>query len=277
MAVVGRDRIDVEKFGKDIEVNPDPRARLMYYVHSMCTVLDLKDADPDINRLTKYWSFRLTEDEKQRLIILGYLLNPTFLLGKCIFLDDELCGKNANDFFKLSAVQNRFLVTSDIVIGGTKRTVHKIMACRKYWLDIYWVDAMKQLVGKDMDELPSQTPQRPSTGQAVRGQGQRIRVITVSSDRQTRQTGTTIQSTAVVRRPATATPTSGAIEAGTPIQSTAVVRRPATATPTSTARQAGTPIQSTAVLRRPATATPSSTATEQTARSESSNEKCAIQ
>ncbi|KAK3596245.1 hypothetical protein CHS0354_028416 [Potamilus streckersoni] len=218
MAVVGRDRVDVEKFGKDIEVNPDPRARLMYYVHSMCTVLDLKDADSDINRLTKYWSFRLTEDETKRLIILGYLLNLIILINKCIFLDDELCGKNANDFYKLSAVQDRFLVMSDIVIGGTKRAVHKIMVCRKYWLDIYWMDAMKQLVGKDMDELPSQPPQRPSTGQAARGQGrvqaravlgtQRIQGSTVSSDRQANQASTTVQSITIVRRPATATPTS---------------------------------------------------------------------
>ncbi|KAK3088577.1 hypothetical protein FSP39_020833 [Pinctada imbricata] len=129
MAIVAsRAEIGIKKTGSTVHVPDVPRAKLMFYLNCMCNVLDLND--PNMSRLTDYGNYwRLSAEEEGKLLLLCLMLSPDVLNGKCIFLDEtgEMCGNVQNAFFELSAVQNRVLVTQDILIGNEQRHVKTIM------------------------------------------------------------------------------------------------------------------------------------------------------
>lgn len=43
MAVFRKTELDVQEFGRDIVVPDNPKAKLMYYLDSICSVLDLSN------------------------------------------------------------------------------------------------------------------------------------------------------------------------------------------------------------------------------------------
>ena len=66
---------------------------------------------------------------------------------KCVLLlqDAAMCGDGENTFFELSAARSSMLISDSIVIGGQRRSVKKIMAFRREWLDEHWATPMSQL------------------------------------------------------------------------------------------------------------------------------------
>ena len=73
MALVGRTQIGIRATGAVVTVPNNNKAKLMYYLNCVCTVLDLDD-NADINRLRRYRDYILTADETDRLLHLCYLL-----------------------------------------------------------------------------------------------------------------------------------------------------------------------------------------------------------
>ena len=52
MAFVSKTKVDVEGYGRDVVVADNPKAKLMYYLDSVSSVLDLKNIqDPNVHRL----------------------------------------------------------------------------------------------------------------------------------------------------------------------------------------------------------------------------------
>ncbi|KAK3584341.1 hypothetical protein CHS0354_017511 [Potamilus streckersoni] len=149
MALLGRDELGVREIGIGVGVPNDPRARLMYYLSCMSAVLDLDDS-PNLSRLTNFSNYFLSEDETSTLLTLCLLLSPDDLLGKCIFQDDDMCGDSCNNFFEISAVQQRLLVTESLVIGGTQRAIKKIMTFKMSWLERNWFEPIKVLMRQPM-------------------------------------------------------------------------------------------------------------------------------
>ncbi|KAL3863095.1 hypothetical protein ACJMK2_004871 [Sinanodonta woodiana] len=145
MAFLHRTELGVRDIGQSADVPNDPRAKLMYYLSCMTTVLDLND-HPNLYRLTNYNAYSLSEDDTARLIILCLLLSPEILLNKCIFQDDEMCGDSENKFYEISAVSNQLLLTNSILIGGQQRAVHKIMTFKMSWLEQHWSEPIKALL-----------------------------------------------------------------------------------------------------------------------------------
>ncbi|KAL3863102.1 hypothetical protein ACJMK2_004878 [Sinanodonta woodiana] len=126
--------------GKTVTVPNDPRARLMYYLDCMCTVVDLDDTAPNLQRLRDYEDYLLTFDEHERLLTMCVLLPPKIFLNKCIFQEDALCGDCSNEFYEITQVRHRFLVSGNVIIGGQNRQVNKIMAFKTAWLnDNYYI------------------------------------------------------------------------------------------------------------------------------------------
>ena len=95
MAVVaGRTQIGLKPTSHSVTVPNNNKAKLMYYLNCICSVLQLDD--PSINRLTRYNNYGLNGDETDALMALCYLLSPDVLLDKCIFHSEEMCGNSSN-------------------------------------------------------------------------------------------------------------------------------------------------------------------------------------
>ncbi|KAK3088898.1 hypothetical protein FSP39_025221 [Pinctada imbricata] len=144
MAIVAsRAQIGLKKTGSTVHVPDDPRAKLMFYLNCMCNVLDLDD--PNMSRLTNYGDYWcLSAEEEGKLLLLCLMLSPDVLSGKCIFLDEEgeMCGNSKNAFFELSAVQNRVVVTQDILIGNEQRHVKTIMFYKMSFISDNFIEPM---------------------------------------------------------------------------------------------------------------------------------------
>ncbi|XP_061192211.1 uncharacterized protein LOC133200391 [Saccostrea echinata] len=134
----GNTEIGLKRIGTSVTVPADPRARLMYYLRCICQVLSLDDENLD--RLTDFtYYYTLTTNELDALLVLCILISPDNLVGKCIFEDDELCGDLVTQFYELSAVQNRFLVTDTVLLGSQQRHIKKIMTFKKTFLQNYYI------------------------------------------------------------------------------------------------------------------------------------------
>jgi len=129
MALVGRTQLGMKEFGNWVTVPNNPKAKLMYYLDCICTVLQLDDEGVNINRLKDYNNYRrLTDEETDLLIMLcGLALKPDNLINKCIFKNDAMCRDWGNKFYELSAVSDRLLVAGSVMIGGRTKRVSKIM------------------------------------------------------------------------------------------------------------------------------------------------------
>ncbi|KAK3087998.1 hypothetical protein FSP39_013267 [Pinctada imbricata] len=163
MAIVAnRAEIGLKDIGTSVQVPDDPRAKLMFYLKSMCTVLDLDD--PNISRLIDYRNYLLTAAEEAQLLLLCYALSPDELNGKCIFQDEngEMCGNRVNAFYELSAVQNRFLVTENILIGNQQRHVKKMMFYKMSFIQDYYLVPMIVLKVRLDAILEAQRMSRPA-------------------------------------------------------------------------------------------------------------------
>ncbi|KAK3584696.1 hypothetical protein CHS0354_021369 [Potamilus streckersoni] len=121
-------------------------ARLMYYLHCMCTVVDLTDTSPNLQRLRNYANYYLTSDEKERLIILCLLLDPDVFINKCILQVDALCQNFDNEFYEITPVNNHLLVAGNVIVAGQNRRVNKIMAFKTEWIAKYYYTPLNALL-----------------------------------------------------------------------------------------------------------------------------------
>lgn len=122
---------------------PDsPKARLMYYLDSVCDLVELNSSDSaNIRELTNYnrhWD--LSEEQTEQLLVYCYLLSPDVLINKVIFLNDEMGWHSDNVFYDVGHVSNRF-----IYIGGQFRAVKEIMTFKMSRLRTYYFEPMQTL------------------------------------------------------------------------------------------------------------------------------------
>ncbi|KAL3847960.1 hypothetical protein ACJMK2_018849 [Sinanodonta woodiana] len=117
MAFFNKKDIEFKMIGCNVRVADDPRAKLMYYLHCMCTVVDLSNTSPNL-----------------QLIILCVLLDPDEFIDKCIFQNDVMCLNSSNKFYEITQVNNHLLVAGNVIIGGRNRRVNKIMAFKRNWI-----------------------------------------------------------------------------------------------------------------------------------------------
>ena len=146
----GKTELTVKKTGVAATVPDNPKAKLMYYLHSICHALDLDTSDSqNIRRLRDYANYRaLSDDEVTQLLLLCAMLSPDILLDKVIFQNDAMCGERSNEFYEIGAVRNRMVVSNSIVIGGQTRRVNKIMTFQMIWLRTYYLNPMQALAGE---------------------------------------------------------------------------------------------------------------------------------
>ena len=140
---IGSSKLSIEATGTTVTIPNDNKAKLMYYINCICSALDMDTSDSEnIQRLRDYRNYNLSVDETAQLFVFCAILSPDILLNKVIFQSDELCGDRVNQFYKISKVQNRFVVTNSILIGGQTRRVNQIMAFKMSWLREYYLEPM---------------------------------------------------------------------------------------------------------------------------------------
>ena len=133
MAAFIGERVGIRDITRDASIPQNPKAKLMYYLNCVATVIQLDD--PALSRLKNYQSYySLSEGETDALLALVILLSPDELIGK-VFFPSEDCGGRTNQFLELSAVSHMLAVANNIVIGGERKRVGKIMFFQRSWME----------------------------------------------------------------------------------------------------------------------------------------------
>lgn len=145
MALVSnRNQVGLENTSTIVGVPDNPLARLMYYLHCMCSVLSLNE--PGINRLTNYKSyFLLNEEEKVSLLLFCAKLNPITLTGQCLINNEKIratAGRD-NEFYNVNNQSMTFAASESVVVGEKYVTVRKLMVYNSSWLNQYYLEPMQ--------------------------------------------------------------------------------------------------------------------------------------
>ena len=169
-AVIGSTEINIKKTGSPTTVPENPIAKLMYYFHCICSCVEADD-DYTTRRLRDYQNnyLRLSDEEEAKLLILCLALSPDKLIGTILFPvkdEEDLDGMVAN-FFEVSAVSTRVVVSQSLLIGGQQKKVHKILMFKKAWIESNYYDPLRSIQrgqrSSSRPALPSPPPQRNST------------------------------------------------------------------------------------------------------------------
>ena len=141
MAAFIGERVGIRDITRDASIPQNPKAKLMYYLNCVATVIQLDD--PALSRLKNYQSYySLSEEETDALLALVILLSPDELIGK-VFFPSEDCGGRNNQFLELSAVSHMLAVANNIVIGGERKRVGKIMFFQRSWMETYYLTPIR--------------------------------------------------------------------------------------------------------------------------------------
>ena len=162
-AVIGSTQIHVKKTGTSVTVPNNPIAKLMYYFNCVCSCIEADD-DYTTRRLRNYSNYSsLTSQEEAQLLILCLALSPDKLIGS-IFLpasDDEDFGGCSNEFYELSAVSTRVLVSESLMVGGQQKRVRKIMKFKKVWIENNYINPLRAIERGETSRPALPSPPRP--------------------------------------------------------------------------------------------------------------------
>lgn len=162
MAVVfNRDSIGVTATGTVVTVPDHPKAKLMYYLNCMCTVLSLHQSVYNITRLTDYRSYNILSDEETAsMVLLSTLLDPVTLNGVCIFSDEEACGDSSNKFYEINARRTTVAAAESVMIGNIRASIKKIMCYKMSWLEENYIEPQSYFVALYQNRRTNNTPGR---------------------------------------------------------------------------------------------------------------------
>lgn len=162
MAALIGERVGIKDTTTSVTVPASPTAKLMYYLDCVAVVIKLDDRN--LNRLRNYGSYYLLNDtEIDALLVLVLLFSPDVLIGK-VFFPSEDCGERRNKFIELSSVTHMLAVSNNVVIGGERRRVAKIMFFKRCWLEDNYILPLREFEGRLQRlarGLPSRAPSPP--------------------------------------------------------------------------------------------------------------------
>ncbi|KAL3863100.1 hypothetical protein ACJMK2_004876 [Sinanodonta woodiana] len=160
VAVSENRQIRLTATGVTANVPADPRAKLMYYLKSLCSTLNLTDVHPGIARFRSYANYDLSRNDIDTLIKLCELLAPHKLDNKCIFECAELyeirqivlsATTTANTSVAALAGKSALFATAtatsslSIVLGGESYRIAKIMTYTREWIQDNYYTPMQLL------------------------------------------------------------------------------------------------------------------------------------
>ncbi|CAC5379229.1 unnamed protein product [Mytilus coruscus] len=151
--------LEFEKTGSVCKVPNNPKAKLMYYLQSMCTVLQLDETEHDIKRFTDFENYySLSNEETAAMVLLCTLLDPVTLNGVCIFHDEDACGNFENEFFKIEANRTRIASARSVMVGNVQVAIKKFMCYKMSWIEENYIEPLTQMI--DRIQKANRQPQR---------------------------------------------------------------------------------------------------------------------
>lgn len=109
-------------------------ARLMFYLHCVYRVLDIRDADSIEDLIDYEHHIKLSSQDIDKLIILAIALSPDRLANRCFFENDEKCGVLINEFYHKHELSNEIKIPDFVQIGVDQRSVYNIMCFKHQFL-----------------------------------------------------------------------------------------------------------------------------------------------
>ena len=162
MAALIGERVGIKETGITVTVPENSTAKLMYYLDCVAIVLQLDN--PNLNRLKDYKRcYSLSDVEIDALLTLVLLFSPDELIGK-VFFHSEDCGGKNNQFYELSSVTHMLAVSDNVLIGGERKRVAKIMFFQRSWMENYYFSPMRSFEGRRQRlarGLPGRAPSPP--------------------------------------------------------------------------------------------------------------------
>jgi hypothetical protein len=143
---------------KDITVKADipqnATARLLYYLNCVNTIIKLVELNIDevdytfvswVNDYKNCLPFTMTNQAKQKILRIARLFSPNILEDKIFFRTTNLNGDLNNRFYEINSSEITVAATDEVVIGGAKKKIHKIMLYKSDWLQTYYFNAIRDL------------------------------------------------------------------------------------------------------------------------------------
>ncbi|XP_052225652.1 uncharacterized protein LOC127841128 [Dreissena polymorpha] len=123
----------------------------MYYINTICGLLNLKGIDPTIERYRKFHDYKDINDKGvQELLDTANCIRPRLLLGLCLFVDNEKCkkaGYASLTFPKTPSVIKRLQMPEDYVdlpnVGRIEIT--KVFVVKRSWLKYMFTEPYSAL------------------------------------------------------------------------------------------------------------------------------------
>ena len=138
-----RTRIGIEKVGRTVTVPNNPNARLMYYFDCVCSCVET-DNDSNIRRLRDYSNYHsLSNEEEALLLTICLALSPDKVMGTIFFPSEEISSNN--EFFELSAVRTKLVVSDSFLVGGQQKKVQKVMLFKKCWIENFFLEPLRTI------------------------------------------------------------------------------------------------------------------------------------
>ena len=129
----------------------NPLAKLMYYLKSVnwtIDIIDLNISEVDysfISLINDYKNYHLVSHaEKLKIIRVAKILNPTLLEDKVFFRNESL-ENNSNKFYEINSTEISVAASNEVIIGGVKKKVHKIMFYKRAWMQENYSDPLREL------------------------------------------------------------------------------------------------------------------------------------
>ena len=165
--MLGRTEIGIKKTGSSCTVPNSPVAKMSYYFNCVCGCVEA-DEDYEIRRLKNYQNYTsLSDEEEAKLFVLCLALSPDKLIGAVFIPSEDI--DSSNEFFELSAVSTRMVVTDSLMVGGQRKRVQKIMMFKKSWLETYYLEPMKEYAerGSRRRAIQAPPPRRQSSNDCI--------------------------------------------------------------------------------------------------------------
>ena len=125
-----RNQVGLKLTGTHCSVPNNPKAKLMYYLNCMATVLNLDELPAVFTNYQNYSA--LDSTMTKHLVEFCRLLSPDLLEGKCIFEVNDLNG-SSNEFVELSAAKTTMVAAGSIMMAGRNVQIAKIMLYKRIW------------------------------------------------------------------------------------------------------------------------------------------------
>ncbi len=140
-----RTQLQFKKTGVTITVPSNPYGKMMYYFDCVCNCIEI-DSDSTVRRLRDYnnYSSLSTQEELMLLKICIEAASPDKLIGQCFFPNEDLDGCS-NEFFELTAVKTKLVVSDSFLVGGQQKKIHKIMMFKKSWLENHYFAPLRSI------------------------------------------------------------------------------------------------------------------------------------